>query len=138
MDIEKIVKTTTQELEKLVSTETIVGKPQTFEGKVIIPISKICFGFGAGGGSGAGGGKEKDSQGSGEGGGSGAGGSVEPIAFIVIEKEKVNVYPLKSKGSISSAIDAMAEKCPQMIMDMKKSMEQKSGIDTTKMSRKKK
>ena len=135
MDVEKLVKTTTQELEKLVSTETVIGKPQTIAGKVIIPVCKVGFGFGAGGGMGEGKGKEKDSMGSGEGGGAGAGAGITPIAFVVIDKEDVKVYPLKSKSSIASAIESLADKCPEM---MKKGMETMSEIKEAKKPEKKK
>ena len=135
MDVEKLVKTTTEELEKLVSTETVIGKPQTIAGKVIIPVSKVSFGFGAGGGTGEGTGKEKDSMGSGEGGGAGAGAGITPIAFIVVDKEDIKVYPLKSKGSIASAIETLADKCPEL---MKKGMETMSEMKEVKKPEKKK
>lgn len=133
MDLEKLIKTTTQELEKLVSTETVIGKPQTFEGKVVIPVNKIQFGFGAGGGTGEGKGKEKENIGSGEGVGAGAG--VEPIAFLVIDKEEVKVFPLRHKGSIATAIEALVEKCPGI---MEKGMEMESKMKEMKKGEKKK
>lgn len=135
MDVETLVKTTTQELEKLVSTETIIGKPQTIAGKVIIPVSKVSFGFGAGGGTGEGQGKGKEGMGSGEGGGAGAGAGITPIAFIVVDKEEVKVYPLKSKGSIASAIESIADKCPEL---MKNCMETMSEMKEAKKPEKKK
>ncbi|MCK5474250.1 MAG: sporulation protein [Candidatus Aenigmarchaeota archaeon] len=111
MDVEKIIKTTTEELEKLVSTETVVGKPQVIEGTTLIPVNKISFGFGAGGGTGTG----KEKEGSGEGGGCGAGAGVEPVAFIAVDKNGVKVYQLKHKGTVSTAMDIIAEKCPEII-----------------------
>lgn len=118
MDVDKLVKTTTLELEKLVSTETIIGKSQTIAGKIIIPVSKVSFGFGAGGGEGVG----KGSNDSGEGGGAGAGGCITPIAFIVVDKEDVKVYPMKSKGSIASAIESITDKCPEIMTKWKETM----------------
>ena len=134
MEIENLIKTTTQELEKLVATEMVVGKPQTFEGKTLIPVSKISFGFGAGGGIGEGGKKEKEECGSGEGGGGGAGGLVEPIAFVVVDKEGVNVYQLK-RGTITTAIDALTEKYPDIV---NKGIKLASKITETKKEEKKK
>ncbi len=135
MDLEKLVKTTTQELEKLVSTDTVIGKPQTFEGKTVIPVNKIQFGFGAGGGTGEGKCKEKDNFGSGEGGGVGAGAGVEPIAFLVVDKDGVKVFPLRHKGSIATAIEALVEKCPGI---MEKGMEMESKMKEMKKGEKKK
>ena len=134
MEIENLIKTTTQELEKLVATEMVVGKPQTFEGKTLIPVSKISFGFGAGGGIGEGGKKDKEDCGSGEGGGGGAGGLVEPIAFVVVDKEGVKVYQLK-QNMLIKALDTITEKYPDII---NKGVKLASKITETKKEEKKK
>jgi uncharacterized spore protein YtfJ len=111
-----MVKTLVVELEKLISTEKIVGKPQTFGDVTIIPVCSVGFGFGAGGGSGtASEDKEGRSKGSGEGAGGGAGGGVSPVALIVIRKEGVEVLPLKAKGTIASAIETMGETIPKVM-----------------------
>jgi len=129
MIAEDMVKTMVAELEKLISTETIIGKPQTFDGITIIPVCSVGFGFGAGGGAGTGGeGKEGKSKGSGEGGGGGAGGGVSPTALIVIRKGTVEVLPLKAKGTIASAIETMGETIPRVMdkaIEMKKSKGEK-------------
>ncbi len=111
---EDIVKTLVAELERLVSTEKIVGKAQTFGDVTVIPVCSIGFGFGAGGGAGSGC-EGKAGKGSGEGGGGGAGGGVSPVALIVIRKDVVEVLPLKSKGSIASVIESMGETIPKVM-----------------------
>ena len=112
MDVESLIKTATEEIEKALTTKTIVGEPMTFEGKTIIPVSKVMFGFGAGGGSGGG---KAGSEGGGEGSGGGAGGgaSVSPVALIVIDKEKVEVMPL-AKGSLGAALEKIVGYVPEM------------------------
>ncbi len=128
MIVEDMVKTMVAELEKLISTETVIGKPQTFDGITVIPVCSIGFGFGAGGGTGAGQDKEGKSKGSGEGGGGGAGGGVSPTALIVIRKDSVEVMPLKSKGTIASAIETMGEAMPKVMdkaIEMKKAEKEK-------------
>lgn len=119
-----MVKTVVSELERLISTETVVGKPQTFGDVTIIPVCSVGFGFGAGGGSGtAAEGKEGRGKGSGEGAGGGAGGGVSPVALIVVRKDGVEVLPLKTKGTIASAIESMGETIPRVMdkaMEMKK------------------
>ena len=63
MSVENMIKTVMQEFRELARTETVVGKPITGGDTVLVPGSKISFGFGAGGGQGA--------EGSGPGGGKG-------------------------------------------------------------------
>ena len=69
MDIvEKLVKTTLGEVEKALSTKTVVGEPITIGDATLIPVISVGFAFGAGGGQG-----KSESKRSGEGAGSGVG-----------------------------------------------------------------
>ena len=52
--VEKLVKATLGEIEKVLSTRTVVGEPITVEGVTLIPLISVGFGFGAGGGEGKG------------------------------------------------------------------------------------
>jgi len=54
MKIEEILKTVTEEIANMISTKTVIGEQMTFEGKTIIPVTKVSFGFGSGGGEGKG------------------------------------------------------------------------------------
>ncbi len=89
MAIEDMVRTMLHELREIVKTETVVGEPVVIGDITMIPVSKISFGFGAGGGQG-----KKDDGNSGTGGG----GSVQPVAFIVIQKGKAQLLPLEDKS----------------------------------------
>ena len=51
-DVEKLVKASLSEIERILSTKTVVGDPMVVEGNTIIPLISIGFAFGAGGGSG--------------------------------------------------------------------------------------
>ena len=113
--VENLVKTTLGEIEKVLTTRTVVGEPITIEGKTIIPLISVGFGFGAGGGSGKGEAKQK---GEGEGGGTGGGAWVKPIAVIILDKEGVRIEPIR--GGLSTAIEKIAEIVPRM---MEKCME---------------
>ncbi len=66
--VENLVKTTLGEIEKVLSSRTVVGEPITIEGTTLIPLISVGFGFGAGGGQGMGEAKQK---GEGSGGGTG-------------------------------------------------------------------
>jgi sporulation protein YtfJ len=109
MKIEEILKVVTEEIASMISTKTVIGEHITMEGRTIIPVTKVCFGFGSGGGES----KGKVGQ-EGFGAGGGGGGSIQPVAFIVVSKEDVKVFSLKEKGIISqltNVIPEIMEKC---------------------------
>ena len=113
--VENLVKTTLEEIEKVLTTRTVVGEPITIEDRTLIPLISVGFGFGAGGGSGK---AEAKQKGEGEGGGTGGGAWVKPVAIIIIDKEGVRIEPIR--GGLSTAIEKIAEKVPRM---MEKCME---------------
>jgi uncharacterized spore protein YtfJ len=88
----------------------VVGEPVVVGETVIVPVTKISFGFGAGGGKGGKGGK--DDAGSGTGGGA----SVEPIAFIVIRNGKAQLLPLEDKGM---SVGKLLEYAPEVVKKVK-------------------
>ena len=113
--VENLVKTTLGEIEKVLSTKTVVGEPLTIEGTTLIPLISAGFGFGAGGGTGKDVTKQK---GEGTGGGTGGGAWLRPVAVVVVTKEGVKIEPIM--GSLASAIEKLGETIPQM---MEKCME---------------
>ncbi len=108
--VESLTKTTLGEIEKVLTTRTVVGEPITIEGTTLIPLISIGFGFGAGGGSGKG---EAKQQGEGTGGGTGGGAWVRPKALVIIDKDGVRIEPIP--GSISTAIEKIGEAVPKMV-----------------------
>jgi uncharacterized spore protein YtfJ len=108
--VESLTKTTLEEIEKVLTTRTVVGEPMTVGDRTLIPLISVGFGFGAGGGSGRGEAKQK---GEGAGGGTGGGAWVRPAAIIIIEKDSVRVDPIK--GGLSAAIQSIGESVPKMV-----------------------
>jgi uncharacterized spore protein YtfJ len=108
-EVESVIKTTLEEIEKVLSTKTVVGESITIEGNTLIPLISVGFGFGAGGVTGRGNGQKGEGTGSGTGGGAG----VKPIAIIIINKEGVRVEPIM--GSMASAIERISESVPKAI-----------------------
>jgi len=112
-NIEQLLKTSLNEIEKMVTTKTVVGEPIVVADTTIIPLISVGVGFGGGGG----GGKAKPEQ---EGSGSGIGGGVgiKPIAVIIIDKNGARVESLKGRlgeglGSlIHQVMEKYAEKKP--------------------------
>ena len=109
-DVSSLVQTTLGQIEKLLSTKAVVGEPVTIEGKTLIPLIAVGFGFGAGGGSGKGEGKEK-----GEGGMAGTGGcgGVKPVAVIVMDEKGVRVEAIR--GPLTSVMEKFVEEIPEMM-----------------------
>ncbi len=87
------IKTTVEELRKLINVDNVIGTPIETEDKILIPVIKVGLGFGAGE-------SVLGSEGSDV---MGAGAGVEPISMVMIPKkgntaEGVRVLDL-SKGS---------------------------------------
>ena len=119
--VENLVKTTLGEIEKVLSSRTVVGEPITIEGTTLIPLISVGFGFGAGGGQGR---REAKQKGEGSGGGTGGGAWIRPKAIIIIDKEGVRVEPVM--GGMSFALEKASEAIPRIIERyMQKSEERK-------------
>ena len=101
-EVENLIKTTLSEIERILSTRSVVGEPITMEGNTIIPLVSIGFGFGGGGGSGKG---DKDT-GEGTGTGTGGGGGVKPVGVIIINKDGVRVESIK--GGATTFVESVA------------------------------
>ena len=108
--VENLVKTTLGEIEKVLSTRTVVGEPITIEGATLIPLISVGFGFGAGGGEGKG---EAKQRGEGAGGGTGGGAWVKPIAIVIVDKEGVRIESIR--GGMATVIEKLGETVPRMM-----------------------
>ena len=105
-----LAKTTLEEIEKVLTTRTVVGEPMTVEGITLIPLISVGFGFGAGGGSGRGEAKQK---GEGAGGGTGGGAWVRPAAVIIIDKEGVRIEPVRR--GLSTMVEKLGDTVPKVV-----------------------
>src|SRR5699024_5742818 len=103
-----------ENLKEMVDVNTIVGDPvETPDGSIILPISKVGFGFASGGSDFE---PEKESK-NGEdispfGGGAGGGVSITPVAFLVVGKNGVKTIPLEGNNHV---VDKLMDYIPQMI-----------------------
>jgi len=125
--IQGLMKTAMENIKEMVDVNTIVGDPvETPDGSVIMPISKVGFGFAAGGSEFFSDGDiqsaEKQSAGMNDamnaqvtfpfGGGSGGGVSITPIAFLVVGKQGIKVVPLDNQTHLYERI---IESAPQVV-----------------------
>ena len=99
-EVKDLLKTTLEELERVLSARTVVGDPIEIGGNTLIPLSSVGFGFGAGGGSGT---APKEAAAEGVGAGTGGGGGIKPVAVIIVSKDGVRVEPIK--GGAASALE---------------------------------
>jgi uncharacterized spore protein YtfJ len=105
-DVEKLLKTSLVEIERVLNTKTVVGDPIKIDDTTLIPLLSVGFGFGAGGGTGKGDlGAKTAGSGEGAGAGVGGGGGVKPVAMIVIDSTGVRVESIK--GGTASAMEAI-------------------------------
>ena len=119
--IEGLMLTAMNSIRDMVDVNTIIGEPiETSNNIVIIPISKVGFGFAAGGSEFKGetideySKKEKEEEIQYKlpfGGGSGAGVSISPVAFLVIQGNNVKLLPV----SHSSALDKLLDYVPDLM-----------------------
>ena len=138
--IEGLMTTAMNSIQDMIDVNTIIGEPiETSNNIVIIPISKVSFGFAAGGSEFKGETvdeyrkKEKEEEVQYRlpfGGGSGAGVTINPIAFLVIQGENVKLMPVNYSSSIDKLLDYipdlldktnnMINKCMQKPKDKEK------------------
>lgn len=134
--IQGLMQTAMENIRDMVDVNTIVGDPvECPDGSVIMPISRVGFGFAAGGSEWAIDGKSNGGS-SGDasnakvelpfGGGSGGGVSITPIAFLVVGQGTVRVVPLDNQTHILERIIDSTPKVVEQIQSMLKANKNQS------------
>lgn len=113
--IDGLMETAMNSIKDMVDVNTIIGDPiETSNGMVIIPISKVSFGFAAGGSEFKGETideykkREKEEEVQYRlpfGGGSGAGISINPVAFVIVLKDSIKILPIEHNSAIDKLMD---------------------------------
>lgn len=112
--IQGLMGTAMEKIRELVDVNTIIGDPITSpDGTIIIPVSKVSFGFVAGG-------SDIPSKATKEifAGGSGAGISIHPQAFIIVQRDG-DVKLLEMGATGNSAIEGIIGGVPDLISKVK-------------------
>jgi len=92
----------------MVDVNTVIGDAvETPDGSVIIPVSRVGFGFAAGGTEFEA--NEHDGEELPFGGGSGAGVSVQPVGFLVVGNNQVRLLPVSNNAIYDRLIDAVPQ-----------------------------
>jgi uncharacterized spore protein YtfJ len=82
------------------SVKSIYGDPISAQGKTVIPVAKIAYGFGAGAGTGGVG----DSRARGEGGGGGGGVRAVPVGVVEISDTQTRFVPINDRKKLIGAV----------------------------------
>ena len=99
-------------IKSMIDVNTVVGNPTTLpDGTVVIPISKVSFGFAAGGSEFKGvNNKDKPNDRALFGGGCGGGANLKPVAFLVSGSTGVRLIPVDAAESpVSKIADLIPE-----------------------------
>lgn len=100
--VNKIMENTLQKMREMVDVSTIIGEPIKTGDTTLIPVSKMSYGFTSGG-------TDLPSKQNAElfGGGGGGGITISPVAFIVIQGEKVRMMQINNYTSSADRAIAM-------------------------------
>ncbi|MFC3750712.1 GerW family sporulation protein [Paenibacillus sp. GCM10012306] len=136
--IQGLMQTAMENIKGMVDVNTIVGDAvETPDGSVILPISKVAFGFAAGGSDY----RVEDDGSSGSvtgtqsgvkllpfGGGSGGGVSIRPIAFLVVGKGGVHIVPLDNQTHL---FEKIIDATPNLIDKIQSMFQYNASVATT-------
>ncbi len=121
--IEGMMGTTLDKIRQMVDVNTVMGDPVTTpDGTVIIPISKISYGFASGG-------SDLPSKTHAEknyfGGGAGAGVTVTPLAFLTISGGNVRLLQIDPYNSSADRVIGMIPEVADKINEFMNSRKEK-------------
>lgn len=133
--IENLMITAMNSIKDMVDVDTIIGDPiQTSNNIVIIPISKVGFGFASGGSEFKGETIDEYTKKDKEeaiqyrlpfGGGSGAGVSISPVAFLVVQQNNVKLLPVEHCSSVDRLLDYVPDLIEKTNNFLNKNMQNK-------------
>ncbi|MCI8405554.1 MAG: sporulation protein YtfJ [Oscillospiraceae bacterium] len=112
--IQGLMGTSMEKIREMVDVNTIIGDPISCpDGTVIIPVSKVGFGFAAGG-------SDWPSKQPKElfGGASGAGVSIQPLAFLVVSKGEVKILQIDTASETADRVVGIVPEVIQTVADL--------------------
>ncbi|MBQ3092919.1 MAG: GerW family sporulation protein [Clostridia bacterium] len=126
--IENLMDSTLSKLKEIVNADTIIGKPiNAADGTVVIPVSKVSYGFASGGSDLCSDKTDKNLFG----GGNGAGVNISPVAFLVISGANVKLLQIES---FSSSLDRVISMAPDVIDKISKFLKKKKESQDSQIS----
>jgi sporulation protein YtfJ len=119
--IQGLMSTTMQKIREMVDVNTIIGDPiESPDGTIIIPVSKVSFGFASGG-------SDLPTKQPKEifGGASGAGVSIQPLGFLVVYQGNVKLLQMTSGDNTANNVINMVPEVLDRISDLFKKDKEK-------------
>lgn len=89
MTTKELIDSAVDHLKASASVKTVYGEPVVVEGKTVIPVAKVAYGFGSG--------KGKGPESKGEGEGVGGGVAAKPVGVVEIDKGVTTFVPIAPK-----------------------------------------
>lgn len=121
--IDNLLKNTMESLKDMIDVNTIVGDAvESKDGSLIIPISKVSFGFVSGGSEFNNCNADISDLKFPFGGGSGAGITVKPVAFLVTKGDSIKLLSLDHQNTYDKLVDSI----PQVMDYIKELISSKS------------
>ena len=109
-DLQELVKSTVDEIQKVITASIVIGELKVVGDTTIIPLVSTGFWFVGGGGQGKLTEKKtKEDEKYGTGGGAG----VRPVALVIMDKTGTRIEPVH--GLVSGTVEKIAEKVPEMV-----------------------
>ena len=106
-----MMSTTLGKIREMIDADMIIGKSiTTADGIMIIPVSKLSFGFASGGSDFQ---SKQPNQPNPFGGGGGAGVKLDPVAFIVVKDGNVKILNITPPPA--TTVDRLIDSAPEMI-----------------------
>lgn len=130
--IQGLMGTAMENIKEMIDVNTIVGDPvETPDGSVVLPISKVGFGFAAGGSEFHISEEEASEPKLPFGGGSGGGVSIQPVAFLVVNAGGVRLLPLDNSTHLYERVLEMAPQAIEKIQKMFQKNKDEEPIEST-------
>ena len=112
-DVERLLKGTVEELDRLLNAKNVLGDPIEKGNATVIPIVSYGFGFGAGGGA---------NSKTGDGAGTEAGGGIKPLGAIIIDDGGARVESVQgAMTTFAEVLGSTAGKVIDSVADVRKS-----------------
>ena len=103
MSTKELIDGAVEHLRTSANVKTVYGTPITNDGKTVIPVAKVLYGFGAGSGHGTHAKKSRNGKTPAEGEGEGAGGAVaaKPVGVVEITGDETRFVPFGASRKLA-------------------------------------
>ena len=99
MSTKEMIDAAVDHLRSTASVKTVYGEPVVIDGKTIIPVARVAYGFGGGTGSKP----QHEADAPAEGGGVGGGISAKPVGVVEVTNEATKFVPFSTRKRLAVA-----------------------------------